>query len=86
MLIFIKKRLQPRCFPVNISKFLRTAFLQNTSGDCFWKTTLNRALIEKEVNLVKVWQYYRKLAFRVDAYEIPKLSINTCYNPQKLVW
>ena len=33
---FIKKRFQYRCFPVNIAKFLRTAFLSNTSGDCFW--------------------------------------------------
>ena len=32
---FIKKRLQHRCFPVNITKFLRAAFLQNTSGGCF---------------------------------------------------
>ena len=29
---FIKKRLQHNCFPVNIAKFLRTPFLQNTSG------------------------------------------------------
>ena len=29
---FMKKRLQYRCFPVNIAKFLRTHFLQNTSG------------------------------------------------------
>ena len=28
----IKKRLQHRCFPVNTAKFLRTPFLQNTSG------------------------------------------------------
>ena len=32
---FIKERLQHRCFPVNIAKFLRTAFLWNTSGSCF---------------------------------------------------
>ena len=39
---FIKKRLQRKCFPVNIAKFLRTAFLQNTFGDCFFmpRTTL----------------------------------------------
>ena len=30
-----KKRLWYRCFPVNFTKFLRTTFLQNTSGDCF---------------------------------------------------
>ena len=28
---FIKKRLQHSCFPVNIAKFLRVPFLQNTS-------------------------------------------------------
>ena len=32
---FIKKRLQHRCFPVNIGEFLRTASIKNTSGDCF---------------------------------------------------
>ena len=30
-----KKRLWHRCFHVNFSKFLRTLFLQNTSGDSF---------------------------------------------------
>ena len=28
----LKKRLFHRCFPVNFAKFLRTPFLQNTSG------------------------------------------------------
>ena len=32
---FIKKRLWHRCFPVNFVTFLRTTFLQNTSGGCF---------------------------------------------------
>ena len=32
---FIKKKIQHRCFPVNIVKVLRTAFVKNTSGDCF---------------------------------------------------
>ena len=31
-----KKRLWHRCFPVNFVKFLRTPFLQNTSGGCFY--------------------------------------------------
>ena len=31
----IKKSLQHICFPVNIKKFLRTAFLKNFSGGCF---------------------------------------------------
>ena len=29
-------RLQKRCFPRIIAQFLGTAFLWNTSGDCFW--------------------------------------------------
>ena len=33
---FIKNRLQHRCFPVKFAKFLRTPFLQNTSGGYFW--------------------------------------------------
>ena len=32
---FLKKRLWDRCFPVNFAKFLRTPFLQTTSGGCF---------------------------------------------------
>ena len=31
----LKKRLWHRCFPVNFVKFVRTPFLQNTSGGCF---------------------------------------------------
>ena len=31
-----KKRLRHRCFPVNFRKFLRTLFVQNTSGGCFY--------------------------------------------------
>ena len=30
------KRLQHKCFFVNIAKFLRTPFLRNTSGSCFY--------------------------------------------------
>ena len=30
-----KKRLQHRCFLANFTKFLRTPFLQNTSGGCW---------------------------------------------------
>ena len=33
----ITKILQHRCFPVKFAKFLRTPFLQNTPGGCFWK-------------------------------------------------
>ena len=32
----LKERLWRRCFPVNFAKFLKTPYLKNTSGDCFW--------------------------------------------------
>ena len=35
LITLLKKRLWHRCFPVNFAKFLRTPFLQNTSGGCF---------------------------------------------------
>ena len=31
-----EKRFQHRCFLVKFANFLRTPFLQNTSGGCFW--------------------------------------------------
>ena len=35
----LKKRLWHRCFPVNFAKFLRTPFLQNTSGRLLLQNT-----------------------------------------------
>ena len=35
----LKKRLWHRCFPVNFAKFLRTPFLQNTSGRLLLSST-----------------------------------------------
>ena len=40
----LKRRLQHRRFPVNCAKFLRAAFLQNTSNGCFL-LALNRKLL-----------------------------------------
>ena len=44
----LKKRLCHRHFAVNFAKFLRTLFLQNTSGGCFWKC--------KKSNRVCFWE------------------------------
>ena len=45
---FIKKRLQHKCFSVKFAKSLRASFLQNTSGDCFWKYLMNSLFIAYE--------------------------------------
>ena len=48
---FIKKRLCYRCFPVNFTKFLRTPFLQSSSGrlllnlPLFLKQSLNNSIL-----------------------------------------
>ena len=47
---FIKKRFQHKFFPMNFAKFLRTLFLQNTSGGCFWKYLTNSPFIVFENN------------------------------------
>ena len=41
-----KKRLCNRCFLVNFVKFLRTSFLQNTSGGCFCQSCCSMPLQE----------------------------------------
>ena len=47
---FLKKRLQHKGLPVKFAKFLRTPFLQNTSGGCFWKYLMNSLFIAFENN------------------------------------
>ena len=44
----IKKRLQRRCFLVNIAKFLRTAFFIKHRGGCFWSLPLPFEIIIKK--------------------------------------
>ena len=41
---FFKKRLWHRCLPVNFAKFLRTPFLQNTSGRLLLKQSASYIL------------------------------------------
>ena len=40
--LYKKKRLWHWCFPLNFVKFLRTPFLQNTSGGCFYSLHLHK--------------------------------------------
>ena len=48
-----KKRLWHRCFPVNFVKFLRTPFLNNTSGQQFLNgKTLNAYMSAMKQNLL----------------------------------
>ena len=49
---FIKKRLQHRCFSVNIVKFLRTPILKNTCEHCFCKLQSGR-IFQENLSLPK---------------------------------
>ena len=57
----LKKRLQHRSFPVNIAKFLRTPFLQNTSGWLFL------------LGMIHIWRPWKLSNFQDPP---PPLSIN----------
>ena len=56
----LKKRLWHRCFPVDFAKFLRTSFLQNTSGGCFRINTLWQKVSEQHNVKFKISVYLRE--------------------------
>ena len=51
----LKKRIWHKCFPVNFAKFLRTRFVTEHPGGCFW-TYLFLSLLEKTA-----WKLKRRL-------------------------
>ena len=52
----LKKSLWYNCFPVNFAKFLRTPFLQNTSGDCFRPLEFKSSGVRNDKsNLLKIF-------------------------------
>ena len=60
-----KKRLWRRCFPVNFVKFLRTPFLQNTSGRLLLKSfrTLYLQCLFKILNIQTVFSNFEICVF-----------------------
>ena len=49
----LKKKLWHRCFPVNFAKFLRTPFVQKTSGQLLIWTTASETSNTKYLELIK---------------------------------
>ena len=68
---FLKERIWHSCFPVNFAKFLRTPFLQNTSGGCFWK------ILKIRCQNIYMWKWSLSLRHR------KKLNI---FTPQLLIY
>ena len=54
----LKKRLWHRRFPVNFVKFLRTPFLQNTSGGCFRNSIISLLFTSRRVAELKSFRRY----------------------------
>ena len=81
--LYLKKGLWHRCFPVNFAKFLRTSFLPNTSGGCFWPFTMIRGFFWLEVN----HSYHFILWIYIDSFQnkgLPKWPIVMKRNMKKV--
>ena len=52
---FVKKRLQHRCFHVNIVTFLRISFFIEHSGGCFWIYFLHVVAVAYKCSVEKVF-------------------------------
>ena len=74
---FIAKRLQHRCFPVNIAKSLRTTFLQNNSG---WLV-----LKDESENIFRWWLTYSLQEEHRNSYFEKHLSVLLTVNRKRNV-
>ena len=63
----LKKRLQHRCFPVNIGIFLRTPILKNTSSGCFCSSYENVTIQQKTKQHAEI-RICCKTYFKTEAY------------------
>ena len=68
----LKKRLWRRCFPVNVKKFQRTPFLQNTSGRLLLKISFKEKKSSIERELKYVTERLAESAAKIIAKEILK--------------
>ena len=66
------QKLKHRCFLVNIAKFLRTLFLQNSSGSCFCCFKKNRIFSGKHW-----WRRLNTFIFFINTTEFNKMLM--CY-------
>ena len=74
----LKRRLWHMCFPLYFTKFLRTTFLQNTSGGCFCTTIHCNALtVSYNTNCRPDLQKYHGLHYISGAY---RTKSKHCYS------
>ena len=70
---FIKKRHWHRCFPVNFAKFLRTPFLQNTSG----RLILNVTFLTIKSHVVILFAHTKSATTVSNLITYPNFSISS---------
>ena len=70
---------QQRCFPVNFAKFLRTPFLQGTSGSYFYLARLNAGLRGLH-NLFSRKKHYKLIFFELicERIRVSQISFTDC--------
>ena len=74
---FIKKRLQHRSFPANISKILITAFFINTSGGCFWQLLYGQLYFCLNKDHVVVVFFFNPFSTKLGRSNITNLEIDS---------
>ena len=82
------KRLQHRCFPVNIAKFLRTAFFYRTPpvvASILWHIILNSINRRRKTNQTKWFVYSEKIFLEVVAQRcsVKKVFLKISQNSQE---
>ena len=74
-----KQTLAQVFFSVNFVKFLRTPFLQNTSGGCFCTYTMNVGYLSKSIS----WKYFMfyKMTLKLYFMKCSERKISQCILP-----
>ena len=99
---FFKKKLWHRCFPVNFLKFLRTPFLQNTSGRLFpdrdfrhekvkhplrgWSRNAATSKIERFVIILPIFPHLNDYKVYSETYSEPCQTFKKKNYKEKLIW
>ena len=85
----LKKRLWHRCFPVNFVKFLRTPFLQNTSGRLLLSFEISKVFQTSSRSLCMFWSLnlcYVENTGLLNCFPQGKQRWNLMKKVQNLMW
>ena len=81
----LEKRLWHSCFPVNFAKLLRTPFLQNTSGGCFWRKLTVFQEFSDFVLFTRHWVWELTIVNWPFTYKISLLkTLNISFSPSSI--